>query len=186
MQLRKGRSLHLGPCAQAALHPGPCALPTAGPPSSAGKFGEWRFDKRSYAARPPPRNLKEPPEGMKNELVREGGRVGGAGWVGVGAAAAAAAAAAGVPPCWQLGGAAVPSAAAAWMSPVPGWPAWMLCALHLAPLSPTTTPPWYTLDCLPLQVRHLIHAINEATAAIPGWDEYEKTGVATQWWDGVV
>ena len=36
----------------------------------AGKFGEWRFDKRSYAVRPPPRNLSEPPAGMKNELVR--------------------------------------------------------------------------------------------------------------------
>ncbi|KAI3431793.1 hypothetical protein D9Q98_010546 [Chlorella vulgaris] len=67
-----------------------------------GKYGEWRFDKRSYATRPPPRNLGEPPEGMKNELVR-----------------------------------------------------------------------------------HLIHAINEATSVIPGWDEYEKTGVATQLWDGV-
>lgn len=36
------------------------------------------------------------------------------------------------------------------------------------------------------QVRHLIHAINEATSKIPGWDEYEKTGVAKELWDGVV
>ena len=35
----------------------------------AGKYGEWRFDKRSYASKPPPRNLGEPPAGMKNELV---------------------------------------------------------------------------------------------------------------------
>lgn len=34
-----------------------------------GKYGEWRFDKRSYASKPPPRNLGEPPAGMKNELV---------------------------------------------------------------------------------------------------------------------
>lgn len=35
-----------------------------------GKYGEWRFDKRSYSGRPPPRNLGEPPTGMKNDLVR--------------------------------------------------------------------------------------------------------------------
>ena len=34
-----------------------------------GKFGAWRFDKRSYAQKPPPRNLGAPPAGMKNELV---------------------------------------------------------------------------------------------------------------------
>ncbi|KAL4519320.1 hypothetical protein Ndes2526A_g00413 [Nannochloris sp. 'desiccata'] len=68
-----------------------------------GKYGEWRFDKRSYSQKPPPRNLGEPPEKMGNELVR-----------------------------------------------------------------------------------HLIHAINEATNAIPGWDEYVKTGVAKEIWDGVI
>ena len=41
----------------------------ASPPRS-GKYGEWRFDKRSYSGNPPPRNLGEPPPGMKNELVR--------------------------------------------------------------------------------------------------------------------
>lgn len=66
-----------------------------------GKYGEWRFDKRTYSVKPPPRGLGEPPEGMPNELVR-----------------------------------------------------------------------------------HLIHAINEASEAIPGWDEYEKTGHASQLWDG--
>lgn len=35
-----------------------------------GVFGQWRFDKRSYASRPPPRNLPDPPEQMENELVR--------------------------------------------------------------------------------------------------------------------
>ena len=35
-----------------------------------GKYGAWRFDKRSYAQKPPPRNLSEPPAGMPNELVR--------------------------------------------------------------------------------------------------------------------
>jgi hydroxyproline O-arabinosyltransferase len=35
-------------------------------------------------------------------------------------------------------------------------------------------------------VRHLIHSINEASAAIPGWDEYAKTGKAKELWDGVV
>ena len=66
-----------------------------------GKYGEWRFDKRTYSANPPPRKLGEPPAGMTNELVR-----------------------------------------------------------------------------------HLIHAINEATEAIPGWDVYEKTGKAEEFWDG--
>ncbi|KAK9833448.1 hypothetical protein WJX81_006347 [Elliptochloris bilobata] len=66
-----------------------------------GKIGAWRFDKRSYAGKPPPRKLGEPPKGMTNELTR-----------------------------------------------------------------------------------HLIHAINEATEAIPGWDVYAATGRATQLWDG--
>ena len=35
-----------------------------------GKYGEWRFDKRTYASLPPPRNLGEPPPGMPNALVR--------------------------------------------------------------------------------------------------------------------
>ena len=34
-----------------------------------GKFGEWRFDKRSYSQQPPPRHLGDPPPGMDNELV---------------------------------------------------------------------------------------------------------------------
>mmetsp|Transcript_21179 Transcript_21179/g.63737 ORF Transcript_21179/g.63737 Transcript_21179/m.63737 type:complete len:583 (-) Transcript_21179:106-1854(-) len=67
-----------------------------------GKYGEWRFDKRTYGASPPPRNLGQPPPGMQNHLVQ-----------------------------------------------------------------------------------HLLNAVNEATAAIPGWDDYAATGVATQWWDGV-
>lgn len=35
-----------------------------------GKYGEWRFDKRSYASMPPPRDLELPPEKMTNGLVR--------------------------------------------------------------------------------------------------------------------
>ena len=35
-----------------------------------GKYGEWRFDKRSYSDKPLPRNLGPPPEGMQNDLVR--------------------------------------------------------------------------------------------------------------------
>ncbi|GLC43320.1 hypothetical protein PLESTM_001458300 [Pleodorina starrii] len=35
-----------------------------------GKFGEWRFDKRTYGSRPPPRHLGDPPANMKNDLVR--------------------------------------------------------------------------------------------------------------------
>ncbi len=35
-----------------------------------GKYGEWRFDKRSYAQMPPPRHLGDPPPGMENELVK--------------------------------------------------------------------------------------------------------------------
>ena len=36
-----------------------------------GKFGEWRFDKRTYSGRPPPRHLGEPPAKMENDLVRK-------------------------------------------------------------------------------------------------------------------
>eukprot|EP01023_Acetabularia_acetabulum_P054425 TRINITY_DN6141_c1_g1_i2.p1 TRINITY_DN6141_c1_g1~~TRINITY_DN6141_c1_g1_i2.p1 ORF type:complete len:181 (-),score=41.77 TRINITY_DN6141_c1_g1_i2:60-602(-) len=35
-----------------------------------GKYGDWRFDKRSYASKPPPRHLGDPPKDMKNDLVR--------------------------------------------------------------------------------------------------------------------
>lgn len=70
-----------------------------------GVLGEWRFDKRSYADRPPPRGLPPPPPAVA---------------------------------------AAAPSAV------------------------------------------ELIEAINEATAAIPGWDAYAESGVAEAWWDGKV
>jgi len=35
-----------------------------------GKYGEWRFDKRSYGGKPIPRRLGPPPEKMNNDLVR--------------------------------------------------------------------------------------------------------------------
>jgi hypothetical protein len=35
-----------------------------------GQFGEWRFDKRTYAAKPPPRHLGDPPAGVSNFFVR--------------------------------------------------------------------------------------------------------------------
>jgi hypothetical protein len=35
-----------------------------------GKFGEWRYDKRSYGGRPMPRNISDPPSKMDNDLVR--------------------------------------------------------------------------------------------------------------------
>lgn len=35
-----------------------------------GKEGEWRFDKRTYTELPPPRDLKAPPPGIENALVR--------------------------------------------------------------------------------------------------------------------
>ncbi|GJN37933.1 hypothetical protein PR202_gb26934 [Eleusine coracana subsp. coracana] len=34
-----------------------------------GKIGEWRFDKRSYDDRPPPRNLTLPPPGVPESVV---------------------------------------------------------------------------------------------------------------------
>ena len=34
-----------------------------------GKYGEWRFDKRSYSNIPPPRHLTNPPPGITNELA---------------------------------------------------------------------------------------------------------------------
>ncbi|KAE9620842.1 hypothetical protein Lal_00019718 [Lupinus albus] len=34
-----------------------------------GKIGEWRFDKRSYEQRPPPRNLSLPPPGVPESVV---------------------------------------------------------------------------------------------------------------------
>ena len=38
-----------------------------------GKYGAWRFDKRTYAAMPPPRRLAAPPAGH----VQRAGRVRG-------------------------------------------------------------------------------------------------------------
>lgn len=35
-----------------------------------------------------------------------------------------------------------------------------------------------------IQVRRLISVINEATSAIPGWDDYARSGIARQLWDG--
>jgi len=36
-----------------------------------GKYGYWRFDKRTYAQKPPPRHLGAPPKGVKNDMVRK-------------------------------------------------------------------------------------------------------------------
>ena len=35
-----------------------------------GKIGAWRFDKRSFMAGIPPKNLEPPPPGCDNELVK--------------------------------------------------------------------------------------------------------------------
>ena len=35
-----------------------------------GKVGKWRFDKRSYMAGIPPKDLDPPPAGCDNELVK--------------------------------------------------------------------------------------------------------------------
>jgi len=35
-----------------------------------GKYGAWRFDKRSHGGKPIPRHMGDPPEKMTNELVR--------------------------------------------------------------------------------------------------------------------
>ena len=35
-----------------------------------GKFGQWRFDKRTYQNGIPPRDLLAPPEKSDNELVK--------------------------------------------------------------------------------------------------------------------
>lgn len=35
-----------------------------------------------------------------------------------------------------------------------------------------------------VQVRKLIDVLNEATSAIPGWDDYAETGIARQLWNG--
>lgn len=35
-----------------------------------GKFGEWRFDKRSYSGGAPPKNLSMPPQGVPESVVR--------------------------------------------------------------------------------------------------------------------
>jgi hypothetical protein len=61
-------SLHLAHTLAKAHKRLPAPVPAFRP--AAGKYGEWRFDKRSYASRPPGRGLSEPPAGMKNELVR--------------------------------------------------------------------------------------------------------------------
>jgi hypothetical protein len=36
-----------------------------------GKYGYWRFDKRTYAQKPPSRHLGAPPKGMHNDMVRK-------------------------------------------------------------------------------------------------------------------
>jgi hypothetical protein len=35
-----------------------------------GKYGEWRFDKRTWGGKPITRKLGDPPKNMKNDLVR--------------------------------------------------------------------------------------------------------------------
>lgn len=35
-----------------------------------GKIGEWRFDKRLYTNKPPPKNLPLPPAGVAQSVVR--------------------------------------------------------------------------------------------------------------------
>jgi hypothetical protein len=37
-----------------------------------GKFGEWRFDKRTHGGKPIPRHMEDPPKNMRNDLVRRG------------------------------------------------------------------------------------------------------------------
>ena len=39
-----------------------------------GKYGEWRFDKRSYSSGAPPKVLALPPKGTPSSVVRGGGR----------------------------------------------------------------------------------------------------------------
>lgn len=41
------------------------------PALTTGKFGRWRFDKRTYVSRPPPRHLGAPPKGVRNDMVRK-------------------------------------------------------------------------------------------------------------------
>jgi hypothetical protein len=151
--------------------PTPTHPPTHTPPThpsapSAGKYGEWRFDKRSYAGLPPPRNLGEPPEGMKNELVRHlihaineatakipggcGGWAGG--WVGRGA-------------CCR-GGQWMPCAGVG-RCDAPKWS-------HEAGESAARMPPTAAAHCSP------------PPPPAAGWDDYQKTGVAKELWDGVV
>jgi hypothetical protein len=37
-----------------------------------------------------------------------------------------------------------------------------------------------------VQVPYLIDALNEATDAIPGWDQYAETGIARELWNGQI
>eukprot|EP00270_Netrium_digitus_P013068 TRINITY_DN4309_c0_g1_i1.p1 TRINITY_DN4309_c0_g1~~TRINITY_DN4309_c0_g1_i1.p1 ORF type:complete len:411 (+),score=69.87 TRINITY_DN4309_c0_g1_i1:140-1234(+) len=46
-----------------------------------GKFGEWRFDKRSYSDAPPPRNLTLPPKGTCETVVQLIEKINEASWV---------------------------------------------------------------------------------------------------------
>ena len=146
-----------------------------------GKIGAWRFDKRSYASGPPPRKLGEPPKGMTNELVspavcmhavRQARRVASDCWLLHTA----------VLQC-HLRGLGLIHDLVPWPvvlqrpeQPRPG--CWRAACRGLARTA--------DLCRLRAQTRHLIHAINEATEAIPGWDEYVATGRATQLWDGTL
>lgn len=72
------------------------------------------------------------------------------------------------------------------------------CLIVPAPGLPPAPDYWYfppprrlappPASCTNALVRALVDIINEATDAIPGWDEYAKTGYADpeQLWDGVV
>ena len=41
-----------------------------GLPALLDKKGDWRFNKRDYLVKPPPRHLPDPPAAVTNELVR--------------------------------------------------------------------------------------------------------------------
>lgn len=48
----------------------PCRYNTSGHFVDKPEDSVWRFDKRDYADKPPPRNLEPPPAFVQNDLVR--------------------------------------------------------------------------------------------------------------------
>jgi hypothetical protein len=130
-----------------------------------GKFGEWRFDKRTYGSRPPPRHLGEPPKNMKNDLV------------GCHASCKGNISSC-LPAAWCLSGDHRTPRSGAGGGGAESCAVGAASCARAAPLHSAAdrTCPGVCRVVLCRQVRALINSINEGSAALPCWDKYAETG----------